>query len=279
MNYKMTSDTLKLVYKKNLTQDLAIFRFSPSDDSDVLDFSPGQFVELGMKLDKDKITFRDYSISSPPYEKKYYEFYIKHKEHPELGKFTTPLFKLKIDDVVFWKKPRGMFTIEEKRSNGEAESRQMILVASGTGLAPFMSYILHLRKVGSKRKIILIHGASYSSELGYIDMLEKMTTEKNELWNFTYIPTVSRPDDPLSKGWKGNRGRVENVLSGIEKHESKLEKIIDGKVLPDNSMFYLCGYKSMIDYVSDMLSPVGFVSNKHKRKDGSFDIKYELYGV
>lgn len=275
----MTSDHARLIYKKTLTEDLAIFRFQPTDDSQVMDFKPGQFVNLGLKLDDQKITYRAYSMASPPHEKNYYEFYIKHKEHPELGKFTTALFKMSEKETVFWQKPHGAFTIEDKKPDGSEEERQMILVATGTGLAPFMSYLFHLKKTGSRKKIILLHGVSFAAELGYRDILENLSSEMNDLWNFTYVPTVSRPKQPLSKNWGGNTGRVESLLSGIEKHDSNIEKILDEQILPANSLFYLCGYKNMIDHVISMISPLGFVDNRNKRKDGSFDIKYELYGI
>ena len=269
----------RLIYKKNLTEDLAIFRFENADKSEIKDFHPGQFVNLGLKLDGKEITHRTYSISSSPYEKNYYEFYIKHKEHPTLGKFTTALFKMELGSSIFLQTPRGAFTIEDERPDGNPDTRQMILVCSGTGLAPFMSYILYLKNIGTRKKIILLHGVSYAQELGYRELLEKLELEKNDLWNFTYLPTVSRPNEKLSENWNGNKGRVESILSGIEKHDSKLEKVLGFPITIDNSIFYLCGYKTMIDYVSSMLSPLGFVDNRHKRIDGSFDIKYELYGI
>ena len=49
----------KIIYQKNLTDDLAIFRLEPSDKSKILDFKPGQFVPLGVKI-KDKVTDRAY---------------------------------------------------------------------------------------------------------------------------------------------------------------------------------------------------------------------------
>jgi ferredoxin--NADP+ reductase len=186
---------------------------------------------------------------------------------------------MNLDDLVFLQPPHGAFTIEDKKQDGTPDQRQIILVCSGTGLAPFMSYILHLKNTGSRKKITLVHGVSFAQELGYKEILEKLSSEKNDLWDFTYISTVSRPKDKLSERWNGNVGRSENILSGIEKHDSKLEKILGESVTPDNSIFYLCGYKNLIDYVTSMLSPLGFADNRHKRKDGSFDIKYELYGV
>lgn len=269
----------RLIYKKNLADNLAIFRFSHADKSEMWDFKPGQFVNLGLKLDEKEITHRAYSISSSPDEKNHYEFYIKHKEHPTLGRFTTALFKMNLGDLVFLQSPHGAFTIEGKKPDGTPDQRQMILVCSGTGLAPFISYIRYLKKLGTQRKIILLHGVSFAQELGYKEILEKLSSEKNDSWNFTYIPTVSRPADDPSENWQGNVGRVESILLGIDKHNSKLEQICGESTTRENSFFYLCGYKNMIDNVSAMLSSLGFADNHHKRKDGTFDVKYELYGV
>ena len=274
---KLDLDQARLIKKINLTDNLAIFRFQPTNNSPVLDFKPGQFVNLGLQLDEKNPTYRSYSMSSSPFEKRYYEFYIKHKERPTLGKFTTALFKMSINETVFLQKPRGVFTIEESKPDGTPDTRQMILVASGTGLAPFISYILYLQKTLKPNKIVLIHGASYPTELGYKEFLDDLASQNNDRCNFTYIPTVSRPNDSLSKTWTGNTGRVDSILSGIESHSSKLEKILGTEITPKNSFFYLCGHDKMIDDVSEMLLPLDFVDIRHKRKDGSFDFKFE-YG-
>ncbi|MFQ5781428.1 MAG: FAD-binding oxidoreductase [Nitrosopumilus sp.] len=272
-------ETLTLIYKKNLTEDLAIFRFQPSDGSPIDDFKSGQFVILGHKMDGEKIIHRPYSISSPPSEKRYYEFYIKWKEHPTFGKFTTFLFNMNIGDTVFYQKPAGNFCIEYFFSNGAPDRRQMILIATGTGLAPFMSYILHLRNVGTKKKIVLIHGARHPLELGYEEILEKLEAESNGSWNFRYFPTLSHPEDPLNKDWSGHTGRVQTFIQGIDKHQSQLETMLGQQITPTNSMFYLCGKKDMIDDVISLLKPINFVTTKNRRIDGSFDVEYELYGL
>ena len=156
----------KIIYKKHLTDDLAIIRVQPEDGSEIPDFKPGQFVTLGVKLSDDgKITNRAYSIASPPEEKRYFEFYIKWATEPVPGKITSMIFKLKEGDTIFWRKPAGAFTIEENKKDNTPESRRLVLVASGTGLAPFISYIIHLRKIGTSKEIMLLHGARYGAEL------------------------------------------------------------------------------------------------------------------
>jgi ferredoxin--NADP+ reductase len=265
----------KINYRKNLTPDLAIFRMQPADRRPVPDFKAGQFVALGLKVDGDhNISYRPFSLSSPPEEKRYFEFYIKSASEYVMSKFTSTLFKMFEGDLVYWRNPAGSFTIEDKKAGGAPDTRRLVLVASGTGLAPFISYILHLKNIKSKREIILLHGAKYVLELGYYDLLKNISASDS---NFKYLTTVSRPDHELSRDWRGNVGRVETLLVGRDNCKSQLEEAIGEKVTPENTFFHICGYVGTINAVISILSPLGFVTNRQKREDGSFDIKIETY--
>lgn len=267
-----------IIYKKYLTDELAILRLKPEEGS-VPDFQAGQFVALGVDLFHDnRITYRAYSIASPPEEKRHFEFYIKMVTEPLPGKLTSAIFNLKERDRVYWRHPAGYFTLEEKKKDGSLDMRRLILVASGTGLAPFISYTLHLKNRGNCREIILMHGVKYAAELGYRDILENLQTQTQNNWNFKYVPTVSRPDHPLSTGWKGKSGRVESLIMRNNEDTSELERIVGGRISPENSFFHICGYQGTIDAVVKLLTPAGFVTNRNKRNDGSFDIKIETYG-
>lgn len=266
--------TGRIIYRRDLTPDLAIIRIQPADGSPVPDFKAGQFVTLGLKLDgDDTMTNRAFSIASPPEEKRYFELYIKWASEPVLGKFTTALFNMKEGDQIYWRKPAGVFTIEDKKPDGTPDARTLVLVASGTGLAPFISYVLHLKAKGTKRKIALLHGARNAKELGYSDLFEKMARENP---GFVYLPTVSRPADPGSRGWKGHTGRVETLLVP-ESGRSALEKAIGHRATPESTFFHVCGYQGTLDSVISILQPIGFVSNRNRRRDGSFDIKVERF--
>jgi ferredoxin--NADP+ reductase len=265
----------KINYHKNLTPDLAIFRMQPADGKSVPDFKAGQFVALGLKLDSNQnITYRPFSLSSPPEEKRYFEFYIKSASEYVMSKFTSTLFKMFEDDLIYWRNPAGSFTIEDKKADGTPDTRRLVLVASGTGLAPFISYILHLKNIKSKREIVLLHGAKYVQELGYYDLLKSISASDS---NFKYLTTVSRPDHELSRDWRGDVGRVETLLVDKDNCKSQLEKAVGEKVTPENSFFHICGYVGTVNAVISILSPLGFVTNRQKREDGSFDIKIETY--
>ncbi|MDQ4100648.1 MAG: FAD-binding oxidoreductase [Thermoproteota archaeon] len=265
----------KINYRKNLTSDLAIFRIQPADERPVPDFKAGQFVALGLKLDGNhNITYRPFSLSSPPEEKRYFEFYIKSASEYVMSTFTSTLFKMFEGDLLYWRNPAGSFTIEDKKADGTPDKRRLVLVASGTGLAPFISYILHLKNIKSNREIVLLHGAKYVQELGYYDLLKSISASDS---NFKYLTTVSRPDHDLSRDWRGNVGRVETLLVNKDNCKSQLEEAVGEKVTPENSFFHICGYAGTINAVISILSPLGFVTNRQKREDGSFDIKIETY--
>ncbi len=63
---------------------------------------------------------------------------------------------------------------------------------------------------GTPRKVVFLNGVSYAHELGYKDMLEDW--ERTGGYPVTFIPTVSRPNDPANAGWMGRTGRVEMIL-------------------------------------------------------------------
>jgi ferredoxin--NADP+ reductase len=269
----------KVIYKENITDDLVIMRIKSEDTDQSPDFDAGQFVTLGMTFPgENKLIQRAYSIASPPEQKDYIELYIKLATEPMLGKMTNAIFGLTVGDHVYWKKPMGMFTIESKYLDGSPDSRRIILVASGTGLAPFISYVLHLWHTKSQREIILLHGARYSAELGYRKLLEDLESKTDNNWRFKYVPTVSRPDDKLSQNWNGFTGRVETLLASQNGKASALETIIKQRVDPQNSFFYVCGYTGTINSVVSTLTPLGFATNRDKRKDGSYEVKIESYG-
>ena len=270
-------------YISVLKEDLAIFHIKPNEGQ-VPDFKPGQFVTLGVNVPSEgKIVRRAYSNASPPHQKKHFELIIRWVKKPVPGRLTTQMFDKKEGDEIFWVKPTGIFTINEKMPSGEPDNRRLVLIGGGTGLAPFISYSLHLKKNGSKREIIVLHGASYVDELSYRDLLTELESESidkgRDNWNFQYRASISRPQEWFNRSWSGHKGRVETFLrpkAGNDK--SPLEELVGENITPENTSFYVCGWQGTVDGVLDSLVPKGFVTERKKRKDGSFDVKFESYG-
>jgi ferredoxin/flavodoxin---NADP+ reductase len=274
----------RITYVRVLKEDLSIIRVTPLDGQPVPDFKAGQFVTLGSHISSEnKIIRRAYSIASPPHQKKYFELLIRWVRKPLPGRLTTEIFNKKENDEVIWVKPVGLFTINEKMHDGSPDNRRLVLMGGGTGLAPFIAYSLHLKKIQSRREIVVLHGASYVDELSYRELLTDLEEESldkgKDNWNFKYRASISRPQEWFNRSWGGLKGRVESFLkldSGNDR--STLEELVGEKITPENTSFYVCGWQGTVDGALHYLVPKGFVTERNKRKDGSFDIKFESYG-
>ena len=236
--------------RKDINNGLAIFKFKVSPN---FTFKPGQWATFEFEEDGKKI-LRPYSIASKPSKMPEIELFIRLINHDgKIGKFTGILFDSKINDNFKIVKVGGIFTLDcnDKRTN--------IFVASGTGLAPFISILEDYFEKNQAGNFIIIHGVSYKEDLAYFNLLTKY---ENEGKIIKYIPTLSRPKE--NKKWSGECGRVENLING-----KKIQRYLNEKLDPKKHSFYLCGHPDMIENINKFLLSLGF-----KDKE---DIKFEKY--
>ena len=279
----VVENTATITYIQLLKEDLAIFRLVPKD-GEVPDFKAGQFLTVGMNVpSENKVIRRAYSIASHPENKKYFELVIRWVRKPLPGRLTTALFNAKEGDEISWIKPTGIaLTINDKLPDGSKDERRLVCIGGGTGIAPFVSFAQHLHAINDKREIVVLHGASYVDELSYKDLFTELEYESldkgRDKWNFKYRATISRPQEWFNRSWGGQIGRVETFLRPRDGGVSPLEELIGDKITKDNTIFYVCGWQGTIDGVMDFLGPRGFVTERQKRSDGSFEVKDESYG-
>ena len=199
------------------------FRF----DGEPTPFEPGQYMTIGVMADG-KILQRPYSVASPPAVagSEGYEFYIRRVQG---GTFTPVLFDLPVGHRMRMIGPKGKFTLLPD------DDRTHIFISSGTGNAPFIAMMKQLLHEGAPRRAIMLNGVSYVHELGYRSLLESW--EASGEYPVTFVPTVSRPNDPLNASWTGRTGRVEAILAPV------LDELgLDA----GNSIAYICGNPDMI---------------------------------
>jgi len=259
-----------LIYRKDLTRDLAIFRIKP--DGGVPDFTAGQFATIGLpkpeptdpvEIEKAKkrkgpaLIRRAYSIASPPSEKDYLELYVALVED---GQLTPKLWELQDGDRLFCDpKLRGHFTMEDVPDN-----MNLCMLSTGTGLAPFISMLKQHMASGRWKRFIVLHGVRYQDDLGYRDELENLAYKHKDI---LYVPALSR--EPKDSPWKGLRGRIPLVL------DPDVWDIYLGIELdPTDTHFFLCGNPGMIDGVTPMLEERGFTIDS-KKEPGN--IHFERY--
>ncbi|HEY0137418.1 MAG TPA: hypothetical protein VGB85_25215, partial [Nannocystis sp.] len=204
-----------LVEREDLTPALGVFRVRPDEALPGTGawFVPGQYMVLGLnnevRVELGGVR-RPMSIASAPERRDLVEFYIRYVDKPESeNPFTHLLWPRKVGERMYVRvHPTGKFTVPD--TVGADDRRIKVCVAAGTGLAPFLSMVRseHIKDpTRSLSDYVIIHGASYSADLGYREELEALA-EKTGL---RYLPTVSRPQQDPS--WRGHTGRAENFFS------------------------------------------------------------------
>ena len=231
---------------QTLSSTLAVFRLVAGNGGRVPPFVAGQYIALRRDdclltkkvkegneiryvpdLDADGKQKRgpvthSYSIASAPFETaegKYLEFYVvlERDGHAELGRFTESLFRVErkgSDRLDYVERVVGNFTLA-RRAAGFAH---VLMVASGTGLAPFVSMVKQLhfeaqRNGAPSKRYTLIHANRTYEELAY--HRELIAIEASNTFDFVYVPSVSRPTARDRGDSHLGVGRANNVLRQI----------------------------------------------------------------
>lgn len=240
----------------DLTSELFILRVSP-DGWELPDFEPGQFGVLGLPPDAPrskaampedsppdpgKLIRRAYSISSSSKARQYLEFYVVLVK---AGALTPRLHALKPGDRI-WVAPKitGIFTL-----NDLPRDVNVILVATGTGLAPYMSMLRTHVNDGLWRRVAVLHGARQSVDLSYNEELTLLDSLHESV---DYLPIISSPDqEPVP--WQGVSGRVQDLWKN-----RVIQQRWGFSPSPEDTHFYLCGNPKMIEEMIELLGEDGF---------------------
>lgn len=251
-----------IVQRHDVTEQLAIIKVQP-DAGAVPEFEAGQFINLALPAvgrgpSRDSparatarvpLTRRSYSIASPPSVRDHVELFLVLVEQ---GRLTPRLWDIPeggrvwMDDTC-----AGSFTLD-----GVERDKNLVMVATGTGIAPYVSMLRQYQNTRRWRSVTVIHGVRYAADLGYREELEALARRDDTV---RYLPIASR--EPEGSAWRGPRGRVTTTLGSLE---------LD----PRDTHVFLCGNPAMIDDARKLLEPRGFVADD---RDKPGNLHFERY--
>lgn len=187
-----------------------------------MSFKAGQYIALMIPKENKR---RLYSICSNPNIYHGFELLIDLDGN---GIGRDYLRSLNFGDEINFFGPLGLFTIDKAKENEE-----IILIGTGSGIAPLRSMLLDLlQNKQTKQKIRLFWGMRYENNLFWLNELKEL--EKN-YDNFSFQITISQP----TKKWTLSRGRVDNFILANN--------------FTQNSRFFICGNPNMIENVKQLL--------------------------
>ncbi len=217
------------------TPDTRTFRLKPEN---TFNYIPGQFIMTGLKDGTDsagnKVPARAYSIASAPGEA---TIDITLNLVPG-GKLTPHLFKLKAGDELDVKGPFGKFTLDENANN-------IVVIAGGTGIAPFRAFWRRLIKNGMGSKLIVLYSTKTKNDIIYKQELEEIKKS-----GVRVAVTLTREEGE----WNENRGRID--AETIKKSVPRL----------NNSLFYICASTDMVKSMEELLRSIGVQKEMIKKE-------------
>jgi ferredoxin/flavodoxin---NADP+ reductase len=255
-----------LVNRIDLGRELAIVRVQP-DAGEIPEFEPGQFLELalpspprpevelataqlaaGEQPRRARMTRRAYSLASAKVDRKVAEFYIVLVER---GRLTPRIWPLVEGDRLWMDtQPRGHFTLDDVPRGSD-----VLAIATGTGVAPYVSMLRTYRATGRWRRFVLVHGVRVAADLGYRSELQQMAAQSSD---FLYLPVLSR--EPANSGWTGLRGRAQVALD-----EPAVRDMLAASRSTGSTHVLLCGNPEMISQTQAKLTAQGFVPHTRQQ--------------
>lgn len=200
-------------------------------------FRAGQFVRIALDIEGQRIA-RAFSFVNPP-DDPVLEFYGVIVPH---GPLSPQLAQLEAGDFLYIAgNPAGFLVLSEV-----PEAETLWLVATGTGLAPFLS-LLRTEELGRRFKnVVLVHAVRYARELTYQDVIRQTRAR--------YVTFVSREPAPPAL-----MGRIPAAIA-----DGRLEAAAGLKLAPETSHVMLCGNPQMLKDVAAVLAQRGL--RKHRRR-------------
>lgn len=233
------------------------------------DFQAGQFARLGLNrpgetrentgTDTDSETvWRAFSMVSAPAQAQL-EFYATLL--PD-GAFSSLLASSRVGDEILLDNACNGFLTLDRFAGG----KDLWMLATGTGLGPFISMLREGSAWRDYRHLILVHSVRQANELGYRDELLAHAAQPKGEARLIYVPVVTRPETgtlraPATPGSEGLHTRIPQLLA-----EGELERHVGVDLSPQASRLMLCGNPAMLRETRAVLAARGFASARRDRQ-------------
>jgi ferredoxin--NADP+ reductase len=211
-------------------------------------FRNGQFTMIGLEVEGRSL-LRAYSVVSPNYEENLEFFSIKVADGP----LTSRLQHLNVGDpIIVSRKATGTLVLDNL-----LDGRNLYLLGTGTGLAPFMSIIRDPETYDRFEKVVLVHGCRHVAELAYAETITEHLPEDEYVGELVreklvYYPTVTR--EPFR-----NRGRITDLITSKTLFNDTGLPVLDR----EQDRLMLCGSPQMIGEMRELLDDRGFAEGNH----------------
>lgn len=217
-------------------------------------FTAGQFARIGLMVNGELVV-RAYSVVSSPFDENLEFFSIVVPD----GAFTSNLQHLEVDDELYLDKTAyGYLTLARYQL---PLAHDLWLLATGTGLAPFLSMLQDFETWTKYQDIHLIYSVRSTAELAYVDRIQEIAESFGEgHTGFKFVPIITR--DP-------NATLHDRLPVLIENGE--LEKVVGLSLNPATSHVMLCGNPQMVEDTKDALKQRGLKMNR--RGEGNIAVE------
>ncbi|WP_224972737.1 ferredoxin--NADP reductase [Acinetobacter oleivorans] len=217
-------------------------------------FTAGQFARIGLKVGEELVV-RAYSVVSSPFDETLEFFSIVVPD----GAFTSNLQHLKVGDELYLEKiPYGYLTLARYQ---QPLPHDLWLLATGTGLAPFLSMLQDFDTWSKYQKINLVYSVRTAAELAYVDRIQEIAETFGEGHiGFKFISIITR--DPSAQLHDRLPVLIEN---------GELEKVAGIELSPATSHVMLCGNPEMVDDTKDALKCRSLTMNR--RGEGNIAVE------
>lgn len=221
-------------------------------DAPIGPFHAGQFVRIGLDLGDERIG-RPYSCVNAPHEHPIEIFFNVVPEGPLSGRLAA----LKAGDEV-WVMPKanGLLTLESV----PVSARHLWMMATGTGVGPFLSMLRTRQAWEGFARIVLAYGVRHLADFAYREVIAELQANHPE--QLVFVPLVTREDAPHAL-----KGRIPGAIAS-----GQLEDRAGIGLTPQHSHVMLCGNSGMIADASKLLEARG-LRRHHRNNPGHYSLE------